>query len=216
MRTFLTLDYYGLVLAAALGVAIFFLGMGNGGYYLVVLIIFLLLSSFVTNFGRKVKRRRGVYESRRTWKNVAANGLMPLIVVALSASGVIGGSIALAAYAAVVAGITADKFASEIGTLGPRPVMMLTLKKVKIGTSGGVTVEGLAASFIGSLIIALTVFNAGGVFAVVVIAISGWIGGIADSALGFFEEKGYGNKYTSNFGCACTAFIAALLFLILL
>ncbi len=216
MRTFLTLDYYGLALAAALGVAIFLLGMGNGGYYLVVLVIFLLLSSFVTNFGRRVKRRRGVYESSRTWKNVAANGLMPLIVVALAASGIIGGAGALIAYAAVVAGITADKFASEIGTLGPSPVMMLTLKRVRVGTSGGVTLQGLAASFIGAFIIALTVFNAGGLFAIIVVAISGWVGGVADSALGFFEEKGYGNKYTSNFGCACAAFAVALLFLILL
>ncbi len=216
MRTLLTLDYYGLALAAALGVLIFILGTGNGGYYLAVLVIFLLLSSLVTNFGKKVKKRRGVYESRRTWKNVAANGLMPLIVVVLSAVGIIRGPAALVVYAAVVAGITADKFASEIGTLGPRPVMMLTLKRVKVGTSGGVTLYGLTASFIGAMVIALTAFNAGGAFAVAVVVISGWIGGVADSALGYFEEKGYGNKYTSNFGCACAAFCVALLFLILL
>ena len=35
-----------------------------------------------------------------------------------------------------------------------------------------------------------------------VVVFSGLAGDLADSVLGYFEEKGIGNKYTSNFVCA--------------
>ncbi|KAF4628262.1 hypothetical protein G7Y89_g9882 [Cudoniella acicularis] len=61
----------------------------------------------------------------------------------------------IANYAAVAA----DTFSSELGILSkskPRLITSITLRKVPPGTNGGVTIGGLAAGLLGSLIIVTT------------------------------------------------------------
>ena len=50
---------------------------------------------------------------------------------------------------------------------------------------------------------------------VLIIAISGLLGSVVDSVAGHFEEKGIGNKYTSNILCAIAAALIAYAVIVL-
>ncbi|MGC9037803.1 MAG: DUF92 domain-containing protein [Candidatus Micrarchaeia archaeon] len=215
MRVY-TLDSKGLVSAVLMGIAVLLLGSYAGAYFLFLLLLFLMLSALVTELGVWQKKQLGQYERARGWKNVLANGGIAVVLAALFfANGIYhfaSAKLLILVYAASISGITADKFASEIGVLDGTPLMLLTMQKVKKGTSGGVTWLGTVSSFVGALIIALTLPIVGiGAFGVAVVAVSGFLGNIVDSLLGYFEEKGVGNKYTSNLACAAASSLIAYL-----
>ena len=120
----------------------------------------------------------------------------------------------LYSFVASVAAITADKFASEFGVLMASPVDIITQKKVRKGTSGGVSASGTVVGALAAFLIGLSVFAIGAPVAVfAVIVLSGIVGNAVDSLLGHFEEKKIGNKYTSNLLCSASA--ALLCFAIL-
>ena len=60
----------------------------------------------------------------------------------------------LAAFAGVMATVTADTWATELGVLSPRPPRLITTgRTVEPGTSGGITAYGMLASSAGALAI---------------------------------------------------------------
>ena len=182
MVNFLTLDGEGMVIAIIIGVFILLLGGVYGPFFLAVIVLFLAFSAIVTNIGMGMKKRIKVYEERRGWKNVIANGIVPLAIVLAYFIGHLYSIALIIAYIASVAGTTADKFASELGVLGDTPVSIITFKKVKKGVSGGVTALGTISSFIGASLIGLsaTSINLPPNY-VVVIAVAGFLGAIIDS-----------------------------------
>ena len=107
--------------------------------------------------------------------------------------------------------------------------MIFTLNVVKKGTSGGITELGLAAGICASFIISLLLLLIPGHItalsgyygfslakAILIITASGFAGSIIDSILGYYEERGIGNKFTSNFVCGVAAgLIGMLLFIVL-
>ncbi|MDE1847301.1 MAG: DUF92 domain-containing protein, partial [Candidatus Micrarchaeota archaeon] len=155
-----TLDKAGVLSAIILGALILFFGQGMGLYFLGVILLFLVLSGAVTWLGRKRKLAIGVYQKYRSWRNVLANGIMPLLIAAFYyfnlSLGVVPPGFIVVSYVASVAAITADKFSSELGVLAGRPMMLLTMKKVRQGTSGAVTAAGVGAGILGSLLIGMT------------------------------------------------------------
>ncbi|KAG6187236.1 hypothetical protein E4U36_008259 [Claviceps purpurea] len=67
-----------------------------------------------------------------------------------------GGDLLVVGIIANYAAVAADTFSSELGILStsqPRLITSLTLRKVPPGTNGGVTLLGLAAGFLGSMVI---------------------------------------------------------------
>lgn len=217
-RRFLTLDANGVLLAIALGVIILLFGGNYGSVFLLELFLFLLLSALVTNYGRVKKEGIGVYEEARGWRNVLSNGSVPAIVAFVyflnTPFNAIPSKFLALVYVASVCAITADKFASEIGILNGYPLMLLTMKKVQKGVSGGVTLLGTGASLFGAAIIAVSSLLLSVPLTYVVIACaSGFIGNLVDSIFGFLEEQGIGNKYTSNFACSLAASVVCLLLL---
>ncbi|KAI1424089.1 integral membrane protein DUF92-domain-containing protein [Xylaria sp. FL1777] len=67
-----------------------------------------------------------------------------------------GGDLLVIGIIANYAAVCADTFSSELGILSrtePRLITSLTLRKVPRGTNGGVTLWGLVAGFLGSMII---------------------------------------------------------------
>ena len=69
---------------------------------------------------------------------------------------------------------------------------------------------GTVSSFIGAAIIGFSGMAVGlSPLFVVIIAVSGLLGSVVDSIAGHFEEKGIGNKYTSNILCAIAAALIA-------
>lgn len=211
---FLTLNINAIVAALAMGIGLIWFGQSMGVFFFGVMFWFVLLSAMVTLAGKRFKQNAGLYEKSRGVRNVVANGMWPLIMSALFYAALISGHIHYELFAALgfvssVAAVTSDTFSSELGVLDGQPVMLLTLKKVHKGTSGGVTWLGLVAGFAGSALVAammlavlpelhiLGLNNALPAFIAVVLG--GFAGTLVDSVLGYFEEKGIGNKYTSNF-----------------
>ncbi len=208
MRTLFTLDKKGIGSALVLGLLLLIFG---GISFLLIMLLFLVLSSFVTYYGVKAKSSMQLFEKSRSWKNVVANGIVPLFV---SIAYYFNPSIELIfVYVVSVAAVTADKFASEIGVLDGIPRSILNFKKVKKGTSGGVTLLGIFASLLGSFLISIVLIPFG-IYLVIISTILGLFGSIVDSIAGVFEEKGYGNKYTSNILCSLSASILAYLILL--
>lgn len=99
------------------------------------------------------------------------------------------------------AAATADTWASELGVLNPgNPRSIINLKPVAPGLSGGVSPFGLAASFIGSLIIAVLVFVVApsqAMKALVPVLIGGFMGALFDSFLGATLQAQYRCAETS-------------------
>lgn len=201
------LDFAGLALAAAMGLAVAVFGQFA---FLLLLLIFLAASVIVTKYGYEKKRDMGLYEHERSWENVLANGLVPAICAVLSPQ------IGWGPYVGSLAAITADKFASELGVLGGEPVFLLTMKKVKRGTNGAVTPFGLLMSLDGGLLIgifAMALFPNVSFWKVVAIGTIGFTGSAIDSIVGVLEERGIGTKATTNAICSLFGAIAGLAFL---
>lgn len=200
------LDWAGLLLAVAMGavVALF------GTTFLFLLLVFLALSVIVTRYGHEQKREIGLYEHERSWENVLANGFVPMLCAVLSPQ------IGWGAYVGSLAAITADKFASEMGVLGGEPVFLLNFKKVKRGTNGAVTPFGLLMSFDGAVLIGLAAYlfmPEITLWKIVAIGFVGFAGSVADSIVGVLEERGIGNKATTNAICSIFGAVAGFAFL---
>ena len=84
---------------------------------------------------------------------------MVLYFVSVNYGHATASNITIYTFVASVAGITADKFASEFGVLDGDPIMLMTGKKAKKGTSGAVTWLGFAMGSVASGLVALTVFS---------------------------------------------------------
>lgn len=223
MAGVLTLNKDGILVACIMGLLILLFGSDNGFFFLAVILWFLVLSAIVTEIGRRKKETMRVYERTRGWKNVVANGIVPLFVTILYyfnlSSGVVSGSILVVSYVASVAAITSDKFASEIGVLNGKPTMLVNRKRVKQGTSGGITLLGSLAGILGSLLVGGALFASTTSILYLYLAIvvfGAFVGNLADSILGYYEEKGIGNKFTSNIVCALVGWLVSLILLIIL
>lgn len=210
MSSMFMLDSLGLALSISMGIIILFLGGVYGFNLLVLLIFFLVLSVFATKYGIYSKKNMNIYENERGWKNVLSNGLIPTIIVILYY--ITGDLIFIYAYIATVASVTADKFASEIGVFDT-PRFLWGFNEVKPGTSGAISLLGSLASLCGALLIGLAAIYLFGIsfHHAFLMGIIGYIGGLADSIFGVLEEKGIGNKFTTNFICSVTGALIALL-----
>jgi uncharacterized protein (TIGR00297 family) len=229
MKTFLTLDAKATLVALAMGIVMLLLAWpAYGLFFFLVMLWFLAISALVTFAGTAYKKKKGLYEKRRGVKNVIANGLLPLIIVIMFAifrayHFEILELFAVAGFVSAVSAVSADKFSSELGVLDGEPRMIFNFKRVKKGTSGGVTLFGLLMGFIGSLLASITVLAAPHIALLhmplliifVLALIAGFLGTVFDSMLGYFEEKGMGNKFTSNFFAAVGASVVCVVLLAL-
>ena len=193
------LDKLGLSLAVIMGLLVIIFGLPS---FIIFFLFFLVASVAVTKYGYSKKREMGLYEHERSWENVLANGVVPTLAAMLWPL------VGWGAYIGSVAAITADKFASELGVLGPEPRSLLTFKPAKRGTSGAVSLLGTLTSFDGGLligIVALLIMPAQvDAWKMIIIAGIGFAGSFADSILGVLEERGIGNKATTNIACSFT------------
>ncbi|MGC8648915.1 MAG: DUF92 domain-containing protein [Candidatus Micrarchaeia archaeon] len=224
---FFTLDTKGTILAIIMALIMLVFGFLSynillGIFYVLAMAYFLILSALVTDAKKRYKKSIKLYQKSRGVSNVLANGAAPLIITIIIY--IAGFSpLLLIAFIASIAAVTADKFSSELGVLDGTPRSILTFKKIEKGTSGGITLLGTASGFMGSLFISLSVFfvvlfyNISNPFLYFfIILVSGLFGTLVDSLFGVFEEKGIGNKFTTNFICSVAgAFLAALLIIYL-
>jgi len=201
------LDLPGLFLATIFAVLLVFFSKIE---FLILLLIFLGVSVIITKYGYEKKREYGLYEHERSWQNVAANGLIPAICAIASPQ------IGIFPFIGSVSAIMADKFASELGVLSDEePTYLLNFKKVKKGTNGAISFFGLLMSFDGGLVIGLSclfLFPGFDLWKVLLIAGIGFAGSFFDSLIGTLEEKGIGNKATTNALCSIAGAVLGYMF----
>ncbi len=193
----LMLDKAGLFLAFLFGAVILIFGGPN---YLLLMITFFFFATVATKYGYAEKKEKGIYEHDRSWENVLSNGFVPSICALFSFM------LGPLPFIGSVAAILSDKFASELGIFGGKPIFLGSLKPVEEGVSGGVTLLGFVMSLAGSVLIAISalfLFNLSPNVALY-ISFAGFIGSVVDSLFGVLEEMGLGNKHTTNTICAVT------------
>ncbi len=172
------------------------LTFGFGGWtWGLTLIAFFLSSSALSHF-RQARKQAIAGEKfekggRRDLTQALANGGIGAVLAL--AYGLAGAPIPLlAAFAGVMATVTADTWATELGILSRQPPRLITTwRTVAPGTSGGVTAYGLLASSAGALMIGfvlmlLAVRELGGwrLWLLPAALLGGLAGSLADSLLG--------------------------------
>jgi uncharacterized protein (TIGR00297 family) len=136
------------------------LTFGFGGWtWGLSLIVFFVTSSALSHFRQAYKQRVAGEKfekgGRRDLFQVLANGGVGALLALLY--GLAGEPPALLAlFAGIMATVTADTWATEIGVLSSRPPRLVTnWRVVEPGTSGGITLVGTLASAAGALTIGL-------------------------------------------------------------
>lgn len=196
------ISYRFRLLTASGSVASFLMGVIIGSLgsidWLIILIVYALSGFVVTRFKFEMKKRKGVQEGKkgeRNWKNVVANGLVPTLV-ALGAwlLGQQASPEANLAYLTAVSVAASDTIASELGVLSNKTYLITNMKRVAVGTNGGVSAYGTAWAFVGAVFASvlgwLLLFPWGTFDARLLIPISmGFLGCNIDSLIGATLER---------------------------
>lgn len=187
-----TLSRTGTLAAILLGVVVFVMG---GAAWFGVLAVFFLTSVFFTRFKasekEEVVREFAKGGVRDFWQVLANGGLAGIIAFGWFYYHL---PVFFYAFLGVMATITADTWATELGILGKRkPRLITNWQKVPVGTSGAVSGFGLAVSFAGGGLIGASAyyllgFSPGGLaqdlLMIPIAALSGLAGALFDSLMG--------------------------------
>ncbi len=188
-----SLNLSGAIAATIVGTIVFGLG---GWQWAVLLLTFFITSSALSRLFKK--RKQGLDEKfskghERDAGQVFGNGGLATAFVLVhyfypeSAIGWIG-------FAAALAAVNADTWATELGVLNPTPPRMITnwKKRVEKGTSGGISLFGTFASLMGSAILALpAAYFTGNWLLFPIITLAGLFGSLFDSFLGATVQAMY-------------------------
>jgi uncharacterized protein (TIGR00297 family) len=178
------------------------LTFGFGGWpWGLTLITFFVSSSALSRYKEQLKERRAAEKfaksGRRDLAQTLANGGVGALLALLY--GLAGQPPALLAlFLGVMATVTADTWATELGVLSPHPPRLVTTgRRVAPGTSGGISLVGSAAAAAGGLLIglAMLLFSAlearfsgqvgySGLWMPLAGLLGGSLGSLADSLLG--------------------------------
>jgi uncharacterized protein (TIGR00297 family) len=128
-------------------------------------VLYLALGSLVTRLGLRRKQQQGLAEARggrrgpeNVWGSAATGAALALLTVLPTAP------VALLqlGFAASFAAKLGDTFGSEIGKRwGRHTVLITTLQPVPPGTEGAISLEGTAASLLGSGLMAAVMLQLG-------------------------------------------------------
>jgi len=192
-----SLNKSGAFAAALVGTAIF----GIGGWQWAILLLAFFITSSALSRAFKT-RKEGLSEkfskgNERDAGQVFGNGGLATLFAALHAF-YPGSILSWIGFAAALAAVNADTWATELGVLSPTPPRMITnlRKRVEKGTSGGVSLFGTLASLFGSSMIALLAVLLSPVGTLNVksfflIAAAGLAGSLFDSFLGSTVQAMY-------------------------
>ena len=188
-----SLNQSGAIAATVVGTIVFGLG---GLQWAILLLIFFITSSALSRLFKK--RKQGLDEKfskghERDAGQVFGNGGLATAIVLvhfLYPESVIG----WVGFAAALAAVNADTWATELGVLSSTPPRMITnlRKRVEKGTSGGVSLFGTLASLLGASVIALpAVLFTDNWSLLALISLAGLAGSLFDSLLGATVQAMY-------------------------
>jgi uncharacterized protein (TIGR00297 family) len=165
------------------------IGLGFGVQGLILLGAFFLSSSILSKYKRSEKKKMDDITQKgevRDYTQVLANGVIPALCSLFYF--INPSDYFLVAFAVSIAAANADTWASEIGSLSKKaPIHIFKLMRVGAGTSGAISVLGVIASLLGSLLIsvlAIILFGDISFMIFLVILISGFMGSIWDTIIG--------------------------------
>lgn len=192
------LSFSGALAAVLVGTVTFGLG---GPSFAVILVAFFVSSSLLSHLQidrkRKVAQELAQGPRRDVWQ-VMANGGLAVLLAALfywNPSHWVSW-----AFVGSLAAVTADTWATEIGTLsGTKPRLITTGRPVSPGTSGAVSALGAVAAFLGSLFTGLVASITLAMMApsgpppwmMLGVVVAGMAGSLADSILGATAQVAY-------------------------
>ncbi len=172
-----------------------------GWVWFALLSLFFILSSVVTRFKKNDKEqvnqefaKGGVRDAMQVFANGAGAALFAVIYHFYPAD------IVFLGFAATLATVNADTWATELGVLSKtKPFLITNLKRVEKGTSGAISTTGTLAALAGAFAIALAAivlivltipfnifvkFPLGVLGFVLLVTISGLFGALVDSLMG--------------------------------
>ncbi len=194
--------------------------LGPRGWLAVV--AYLLLGSLVTRLGFRRKQERGLAEARggrrgpeNVWGSAATGALLALAVPLVPPTWV---EPLLIAFAASFAAKLADTCGSEIGKRWGRHTLLITsLRPVPPGTEGAISLEGTAASLVGSAVMALLARSLGLLpdgRALLLVVVVGLAATLVESLIGATAQGRWhwlGNEVVNALQTALAALLALLL-----
>jgi uncharacterized protein (TIGR00297 family) len=206
----------GLALAALIAVAAWRLGAlstsgavaaalvgsltyGIGGLPAAILLIAFFTSSSLLSRAFASRKRQVTANfakgGQRDWAQVAANGGMAVLALAAGAVGWLSVPVAWGAFAAALATVNADTWATELGVLSAnQPRLITTGKLVSRGTSGGVSLLGSVVALAAALaigILAWMLVRPASPIIIGIAALAGLLGSFVDSYLGAMVQAIY-------------------------
>ncbi len=194
----------GVMAAIFVGLVLLFVPQNPAGWvWLLVLLFFFIMGSFASKFKKESKKK--VEEDfakggARNMMQVIANGAGGLVFAVL---GFFSPSLLpFVGFVFSTSAMAGDTLSSEIGVLSKKePVNIKTFKKIEKGMSGGITLLGLEAGFLGGLVMGVFAFlflsasgvqAPGGALVFLVFAfLAGFFGSLVDSLLGSFFQVLY-------------------------
>jgi uncharacterized protein (TIGR00297 family) len=194
--------------------------LGLRGWLAVV--AYLVLGSLVTKLGFAAKQSRGLAEGRggrrgpeNVWGSAATGAVLAMATQGLPPT---AQPLLLVGFAASFAAKLADTFGSEIGKRwGRHTVLITTLRPVPAGTEGAISLEGTAASLLGSAGMALLMAALGllaGVPAVGLVTLVGLAATLIESWIGATLQRRcswLSNELVNALQTAIAALMAMLL-----
>lgn len=149
-----SLSKSGAIGATVVGTIIFGLG---GPAWGILLGLFFVSSSLLSHFKEAEKQAAAEKFDKghqRDLGQVLANGGLGSLIAVLNA--LFPSALWFPLFIGVMATVTADTWATELGTLAKQPPRLITNgRRVEVGTSGGVSLLGTAVSLAGGIIIGL-------------------------------------------------------------
>jgi uncharacterized protein (TIGR00297 family) len=191
-----SLSRSGALAATVVGTVIF----GVGGLrWAILLLAFFITSTALTRAFKK--RKQAVSEKfskggQRDAGQVLGNGGLATLFAALHFF-FPDAAWPWIAFAASLAAVNADTWATELGVLNPHPPRMITdlRKVVERGTSGGISVTGTLASLAGAALIGILAAWLGpepaSVSTAIIVTLAGLLGSLFDSLLGATVQAMY-------------------------
>lgn len=157
------------------------------------LIAFFIIGSLISKIGKNKKKLEEKIHARSGPRNeiqvyANAGGAVLFVLLGEWSHLEVFDQAALIVFIAALA----DTMSSEIGMLSKKPpINIVTWRPIDQGLSGGVTLLGLMAGFVGALIMSLLLVE-GSIALIVSVAMLGFLGSIVDSILGaLLQEKFY-------------------------
>ncbi len=175
----------GVLLALAFDLLIS-LALGNFGF--VLLAAFLVLAVLVDKFKKRIKNIGRTDEAEkgdcRDYMQVIANGMIAAMCAVLYL--ISSKQVFIIAFSASLAEALADTVSSGIGIVSHKTYDVFRLRKCEGGISGGMSLIGTLSSLVAAYLMGMIAYFFGvvNITEVLIISLSGFLGGVFDSLLG--------------------------------